>query len=182
MSGGVPTPQARTSVPDIGPSMSTATLHLLFFAVGAGLCLLVLESPLWLAIGLLLAIAGTLMPSLVPTWWLMLLLGLSQLGREPSVSDVAYYVLLAGVHLLHVLGSLTRLLPWDGRMQLVALAPSLRRFVFVQAVAQPVAAGALFAFVGAPGTVPGLSILAAAVLCVTAAVLTRGLRQIRARG
>lgn len=176
MSSGVPTTHARASVPDIGASMPTATLHLLFFAIGAGLCLLVLESPLWLAIGLLLAIAGTLVPNLIPTWWLMLVLGLSQLGREPSVSDLAYYVLLAGVHLLHVLGSLTRLLPWDGRMQVVALAPSLRRFVFVQAIAQPVAVGALFAFVGAPGTVPGLSILAAAVLGIVAAILARGMR------
>jgi len=177
MSGGVPTPHARASVPDLGPWMPTATLHLLFFAVGAGLCLLVLESPLWLAIGLLLAVAGTLVPHLVPTWWLMLLLGLSPLGHEPSANDVAYYLLLAGVHLLYVIGSLTRLLPWDGRMQVVALAPPLRRFVFVQAVAQPVAVGALFAFGGGPGTVPGMSILAAAVLGLVAAVLTRGLRQ-----
>lgn len=179
MTVGVATPQARTSVPDIGPSVPTAVLHLLFFVVGAGLCLLVLESPLWLVIGLLLAIAGTLVPHLVPTWWLLLVLGLSPLGREPSVSDVAYYVLLAGVHLLHVLGSLTRLLPWDGRMQVVVLAPSLRRFVFVQAGVQPVAVGALFVFSGESGTVPWLSILAAAVLVFVAAVLARGLRQAR---
>ncbi len=182
MSAGASTPHAHTSVPDIGPSVPTATLHLLIFAVGAGLCLLVLESPLWLAIGLLLAVAGTLVPNLVSRWWLLLVLGLSPLGREPAVSDLAFYALLAGVHLLHVLGSLTRLLPWDGRMQVVALAPSLRRFVVVQAVVQPVGAGALFAFSGRPGTVTWLSIVAAAVLGVTAALLTRALRQIRARG
>ena len=182
MSGGVPALQARTSVPDIGPSVPTATLHYLFFAAGAGLCLLVLDSPLWLAIGLLLAIAGTLVPNRVPTWWLMLLLGLSRLGREPSVIDAAYYVLIAGVHLLHVLGSLTRLLPWDGRMQVVVLAPSHRRFVLVQVVVQPVAFGALFAFGGDSWTITWLSIVAAAVLGIVAAVLFRGLRQSLARG
>ncbi len=182
MSGGVPARQARTSVPDIGPSMPTATLHFLFFAAGAGLCLLVLDSPLWLAIGLLLAIVGSLVPNRVPTWWLMLLLGLSQLGREPSVTDVAYYVLLAGVHLLHVLGSLTRLLPWDGRVQVRAVAPSLRRFVFVQAAVQPAAVGALFVFGGGHGTVAWLSIVAAAVLVVVVAVLARGTRQARVPG
>jgi hypothetical protein len=182
MTDGVPTPQARASVPDIGPSVPTATLHLLWFAVGAGLCLLVLESPLWLAIGLLLAITGMLVPHLVPTWWLMLLLGLSPLGRAPSVSDVTFSALLAGVHLLHVIGSLTRLLPWDGRMQVVALTPSLKRFVLVQAVVQPVAVAALFAFGGKSGTVPWLPILAAAVLGIAVAVLARGLRQVRVRG
>lgn len=182
MTSGVPTPQARASMPDIGPSVPTATLHLLFFVVGAGLCLLALESPLWLAIGLFIAIAGMLVPHLMPTWWLILLLGLSPLGREPSVSDVVFYLLLAGVHLLHVLGSLTRLLPWDGRMQVVALAPSLRRFVFVQAVVQPMAVAALFAFGGKSGTVPWLSILAAAVLGIVVTVLARGLRQVRVRG
>lgn len=179
MSGDTAALHARASEPNIGPSVPTAALHLLFLVVGAGLCLLVLESPLWLAIGLLLAIAGTLLPTLVPTWWLILLLGLSPLGREPSVSDVTFYVLLAGVHLLHVLSSLTRLLPWDGRMQVDALAPSLRRFVFVQAVVQPVAAGALFAFGGQSGTVSWLSILAAAVLAFVAAMLARRERQAR---
>lgn len=182
MSGGVAAPQARASVPDIGPSVPTAALHLLFLVMGIGLCLLVLESPLWLAIGLLLAIAGTLVPNLVPTWWLMLLLGLGQLGRGPSVTDVAYYVLLAGVHLLHVLGSVTRLLPWDGRVQLVALTPSLRRFVFVQAVAQPVAVGALFVFGGESGTVTWLPIVAAAMLGVVAAVIARAMRPALSRG
>jgi hypothetical protein len=164
------------SVPDIGPWMPTAILHLLGLGVAAGLCLLVLESPIWRAIGLLLAVVGMTFPSVVPGWWLLLVLGLSQLWRAPSVTDAVYYLLLAGVHLLHVLGSLTRMLPWNGRMQLIAFALPLRRFVLVQAVAQPVAAGALFAFGGGPGTVPGLSIFSAAVLGVTAVVLARGLR------
>ncbi len=182
MSGGLPTNRARASIPEINRWVPTATLHLVFLTVAAGLCLLVLESPIWLATGLLLAVAGTLVRNLVATWWLLLLLGLSQLWREPSATDFVYYLLLAGVHLLHVLGGLVRLLPWVGRMQVGALLHPLRRFVFVQVAAQSVAVGAMLAFGGGPGMVPGLSILAAAVLGMVAAVLARGLREAKARG
>lgn len=182
MNGGLPTSRARASVPEIGWWVPTATLRLLFLAVASGLCLLVLDSPFWTTIALTLAVAGTIAPNLVPTWWLVLLLGLSQLWREPSVTDFAYYALLAGVHLLHVLGGLARLLPWGGRLQVGALTLPLRRFVIVQAVAQPAAAGALFAFSGVRGTVAGLSIVAALMLAIVAVVFARGLRQSELRG
>jgi hypothetical protein len=167
------------SEPVIGAWVPTATLHLLFLAVAAGLSVLVLPAALWLAVGLALAVAGTFAPNRVPTWWLLLLLSASQLWRDPSATDIVYYLLLAGVHLLHVLGSLARLLPWSGRMQIAALAGPLKRFALVQMVVQPVALGALQAFGGEPGVVPWLSILAAAALSVVAAVLFRGMRTIR---
>jgi hypothetical protein len=165
------------SVPAIGQWVPTATLHVLFFAVAAGLCLLVLVSPFWIAVGLLLAAAVTLAPNRVPTWWLLLVLALSQLWREPSVTDLTFYLLLAGVHLLHVLGGLARLLPWMGRMQVGALVRPLQRFVLVQAVAQAGAVSTLLVFDGNPITVRGLSILAAGALGVVAAILLRQLRQ-----
>ena len=171
----------RGSAPAVGPGMSAATLHVMFLAVAAGLCLLVLERPVWLAVGLLLAAGGTLLPELVPKWWVLLMLGVGQLWREPSVTDVAFYLLLAGLHLLHVIGSLAQQLPWHARMQRVAFAQYLRRFVLVQVVAQAVAVGALFAFGGGRGTVTGLSIVAAAALGLMAAVLARGLRRARGR-
>jgi hypothetical protein len=112
----------------------------------------------------------------VPAWGLLLVLGLSQVSREPSVTDLTFYLLLAGVHLLHVLGGLARVLPWAGRMQVGALVQPIQRFVLVQAVAQPAAVGALLAFDGGPGTIPGLSIVAAATVGAIAAVLVRRLR------
>lgn len=173
MKSGGYTTRARASVPDIGPSIPTATVPLLFLTVAAALCLLVLTSPSFLAIGLLLAMLATVAPNQVPAWWLLLLLGLSQRLREPSATDVVYYLLLAGVHLLLVLSSLARLLPWTGRMQVRTFARPLRRYVLVQAVVQPVAAGALLAFGGGPGRVAGLSIVAAGMLCVVAVALGR---------
>lgn len=170
------TTRARASVPDIGPSLPTATVPLLFLAVAATLCLLVLTSPPLVAIGLLLALLGTVAPDHVPSWWVLLLLGLSQLWREPLATDVVYYVLLAGVHLLYVLSGLARLLPWNGRMQVGTIVRPLRRYVLVQAVVQPVAAGALLAFDREPGGVTGLSLVAALLLCVVVVVLGLGKR------
>lgn len=169
-SGGYTT-RARASVPDIGPSVPTATVPLLFLTIAAALCFLVLTSPSLVAIGLLLALLGTFAPSQVPSWWLLLLLGLSQLWRDSLATDVVFYLLLAGLHLLFVLNSLARLLPWNGRMQLGTFARPLRRYVFVQAVVQPVAAGALLAFGGGPGGVTGMSMVAALLLCVLAVAL-----------
>ncbi len=171
-SGGYVT-HARASVPDIGASLPTATVPLLFLTVAAALCLLVLTSPSLLAIGLLLAMLGTFAPNQVPAWWLLLLLGLSQIWRKPSATDVVYYLLLAGVHLLHVLSSIARVLPWNGRLQVRTIVRPLRRYVLVQAVVQPVAGGALLAFDRGPGGVTGLSILAAGILCTVAVVLGR---------
>lgn len=171
----------RASVPAIGPWVPTATVHLVFLAVAAGLCLLVLEPPFWLGFGLLLAVTGTFVPNLVPRWWVIIMLALSQFWREPSATDVAFYVLLAGVHLLHVIGSLSREMPWHGRMQTIAFVRPLQRFMLVQAVVQAVAVGVLLAFGASRGTVPGLSILAAALLGLVAVVLGRGLRDARGR-
>ena len=173
MRGGTRGSRPHASVPAIGPWVPTGTLRVIFFAVAAGLCVLVHAHPFWLVVGLLLAAGTTLAPDRVPAWWLLLLLALSQIWREPSVTDPTFYLLLAGVHLLHVLGGLARLLPWMGRLQLRALVSPLRRFVLVQTVSQAVAVGALLAFGGGPGSVTGLSILAAGALAIVAAVLAR---------
>lgn len=173
MSGGVAGRRPRASVPAIGLWMPTAALHLGFLLLAAALCLLVLPPPGWLTIGLLFAMAATLRSNLVPTWWLLLLLGLSQVWREPSATDPVFYVLLGGVHLLHVLGGLARVTPWNGRVQLRALTRPLRRFVIVQAVTQALAVGTLLVFDNEPVRIPGLSILAAMVLGLLAAVLAR---------
>ncbi len=172
----------RASVPAMGPWVPTATVHLVFLAVAVGLCLLVLDRPFWIGVGLLLAVAGTFIPHLVAKGWVIGMLALGQLWREPSATDVSFYLLLAGVHLLHVLGSLAGQIPWHGRMQTGAFVRPLQRFVLVQTVVQAVAVGALLAFGGGRGTVPGLSILSAALLGIVAAVLARALRHARGRG
>lgn len=181
MSGRAHVTRLRVAIPHIGPSLPTAALPLLFLSVAAALCLLVLSHPAFLALGLLLALLAVLAPSHVPSWWLLLLLGLSQFWREPSATDAVYYLLLAGLHLLHLLGSLARQLPWNGRIQVGVLAGPLRRYLLVQAVVQPVTASALVAFGSGPGGVAGLSLVAALLLCVLAVALGTGRRPADAR-
>ncbi len=174
MTGGVRATSG--SEPMFGSWVPTAVLHLLFLAVAAGLCLLVLPAPFWLAIGLALALAGTVAPNTLPTWWLLLLLGVSQYWRDQSAIDIVYYLLLAGLHFLHVLGNFARLVPWSGRLQLAAIVRPLTRFVLVQTVVQPLAFVALIVFGDTRGAIPWLPIVAATAIAFLAAVLYRGRR------
>lgn len=180
MIGGLHPTSLRGAVPSIGPSVPTAIVHVVFLAVATALCVLVLDAPFWRGIGLLLAIAGTFIPNLVPRWWVILVLGVCQFWREPSVTDPTFYLLLAGVHLLHIIDSLCRQMPWNARVQTAAFVRPLQRFVSVQLLVQAVAVGALMAFSERRGTVPGLSILSVALLGVVGVVLVRGLQ--RGRG
>jgi len=160
----------------MGRSVPVATLHVAHVIIAAVLCVLVLEGPLWRAVGLALLLAGAFAPGRISPWWLLLALAASQLRRTPSATDPTFYLLLAGVHLLHVLASLTRLLPWRGRLEVRALVGPLWRFAMVQMVSQAVAVGALLAFRGERGAWPGLPIVAAGLLAVVALALGRGVR------
>lgn len=176
---GSQTIRARASIPWIGSSIPTAALHLAYFAVAAGLCVLVIEDRFWLGAGLLLAALGTFMPNRVPKGCVILLLALRQFWRDPSATDVPFYLLLAGAHLLLVVASLAQQMPWYGRMQTRALVRPLRRFVIVQIVVQAAAVVALSSFGDRSASVPGLSIVAGAMIGVVAVVLARGLRDAR---
>jgi hypothetical protein len=173
------TTESRASVPAMGSSLPTAAVHLAHLVVAAPLCVIVLQNPFWIGIGLLLALATTFLPNIVPKPWLLLVLGVSQFWREPTATDVAFYLLLAGLHLLHILGSLTAQVPWRGRIQRAALLRPIRQFIAIQVVVQAVAVGALFTFDENVGTIPGLALLTAALLAVVALVLARGLYRAR---
>jgi hypothetical protein len=182
MRGDLLTARAPASEPALGRWVPTALVPLTFLAVAVGLCLLAFASPFWRGIGVLLSVASTLVPQVVSRWWLLLLLGMSQYFRAPSATDGVFYLLLAGVHLLQLLAGLAGMLPWHGRLQLSACVRPLQRYLLVQVVVQPVAAATLLAFGGGLGTVPGLSILTAALVAAVAAVFARGLRRGWARG
>ena len=172
--------RARGRTPKHGPWVPAALLHVTYVAVAAGLCLFVFASPWWRAIGFALVAGSALAPTRVPAWWLVLALGLGSLGRAPSAPTFEVHGLLAGLPLLQVLGSLSRQLPWDARLQPGALARPLRRGLFVQLALQPVAALVLRDFSAAAGTVRGAALVAAAALGVMAIVLAWRARRVRA--
>ena len=174
-------PPAQGTDPAIGRWIPTGVGPLAHLAVVAALALLVLDGPIWRSVVLLLACGRLLLPGLIAPWWLLLSFILSQLLREPAATDARLHLLLAGLPLLHLVGSLDSVLPRQGRLQLGALSQPIRRFVLVQALVHPVAAGALFLFDRQRGTMPGLSIVSAALLGVIALLLARPLAPSPAR-
>jgi hypothetical protein len=169
----------RLSEPTIGPYLPSAAVHLSFLALATTLCLMSLPS-LWLGVGLLLAVLGTFLPHRVSPWWLLLLLGLSQLGREPSMTDWRFFVLLAGIHLLHLLASAATMMPWRARTQVAALVRMVRGFAILQVPVQSIAVGILLLRPGGGGTIAGLSVVAAVSVSTVAAILALRARHERA--
>jgi hypothetical protein len=169
----------RGGAPTIGPYVPSAALHLCFFALGTTLCLLSLPS-FWRGAGLLLAVLGTVLPQRVSPWWLLLLLGLGQLGRDPSVTDWRFFVLLAGIHLLHLLASAATVMPWGARVQVAALAQSMRGFAMLQVLVQSIAVGVLQLRHIGDGNIAGLCVVAAALVSAVAAILALRVGQKRA--
>jgi hypothetical protein len=158
-----------------------ALLRGLQLAVAVLLCSVTLHGPLWLAMGWTLAVASTFAPNRVAGWWLLLLLGGSQFVRLPSATDPSFYALLAGIPMLHLLGRVSRLISWRGRIELLALARPLKRYVTLQGVLQPVSFSVMRASADSRGTVIGLTLLAALILSGIAALLYARLRVARGR-
>lgn len=164
--------------PDVGPSVPAAVLRAAAGAVAGALVAQTFAGPwsLPVAVGVLLALWPT--PAAVVA--LVLVIAGAQVLRPLAPVQPGFFVLLAGVHLLHVLTALARVLPWRARVQLVALARPLGRFALVQAGAQLVALVLLVAvpgprggLVGAP--LPVLGVVGGAVLLVLVLVLVRPL-------
>jgi len=82
-----------------------------------------------------LAVVGAIVPGTFTTWAAIVVLALAQLAAPLAVDGRANVLLLA-VHLLHVIGGLSLVLPTFGRIQLRAFAAPARRFLLLQVPAQ----------------------------------------------
>lgn len=88
-----------------------------------------------LALAIGLALAATMAPRYLLGWVLILVLALSQLARHAALTWQVL-VLLAGIHLLHVLSMLVLELPWRSWVQPSVLVAPLVRFVVIQVPTQ----------------------------------------------
>ncbi len=166
--------------PRIGGWVPGLAVHGLFVLVVIALCTALFSYGLWIAIvGILTAIA-VVWPRLLAPWALILLFGASVLWRTPSAGDWHFFVLLAGLHLLHVLGSQMLTVPWRSRLQVRSLGGVLFRFLAIQAPCQLVSWGTLLLFAphGLAPAAPlwariGAGVLAALALLALVIVLTR---------
>jgi hypothetical protein len=119
------TTRVAGSVPAVAPRVIVALI---------AVALEVIQLPFgpWLIVaGLLIALA-LVVPRLLTAWAFVLVVGLSMLFREPSVIDWHPYVLLAGVHLVHLYAAQAVVTPIRGRLQLRVLVRPLRSFLAIQ--------------------------------------------------
>ncbi|MCU1477892.1 MAG: hypothetical protein JWQ64_2585 [Subtercola sp.] len=171
--GSSPPPTRRGSLPDIGFRMPGGVVRILLAAVGVGLCLIGIPLGFWFVVGLTLTALALAAPPLLGAWGLIVLLALATLTRPETAFDVRFFVLLAGIHLLHVLGAQTLVLPLRAWAQVAVLRAPLLRFVVVQVPVQILAFVVLL--LAAPGgpsaTVPIAAVVGAMALGAVVLVL-----------
>jgi hypothetical protein len=173
-------------VPELGARIPGYATRVAFVAVAAPLCFDRYPTGFWLVVGLALTAGAVAAPRHLYAWALLLLLGASQLSRDPSPYDWHFFVLLAGLHLLHVLAASTLAYPWRSWVQLAAIRPPLRRYLAIQVPVQLVALLTLSLLAPSPDggahvTVPAVGIVgAAALVLITLRLIVPMLRE-RAR-
>lgn len=92
---------------------------------------------LWLGVTVVTAVAGAVLPRTMAAWIPIAAIGLTMLMSDAQPGRVA--LALFAVHLIHVVAGICWAIPWQSRVQLSVLWPSVRRFALVQLVVQPCA-------------------------------------------
>jgi hypothetical protein len=135
----------------------------------------------WLAAGIVLSVAVAWTPQHLFGWVLILFLAAGRLAHHPGLSW-QFLVLLAGLHLLHVLAMLTLELPWRSWVQLAVFIAPLRRFLAIQIPTQLLAVLALQFLAPSPRghrplTVAGFAVIGAVALAGVVLLLTSHRRE-----
>jgi hypothetical protein len=113
--------------------------------VGILLTLVVYGTSGWLVVGVIFSLLAALAPEYLLIWLVIVFLALGELDRPAGLSW-QLLVLIAGVHLLHLLGLLVLALPWRSWLQPRLFARPLLRFVAIQIPVQLLAVAALLLF------------------------------------
>jgi|SRR5579863_8972344 len=143
--------------------------------VGILLTLMVYGTSGWLAVGVLFGLLAAWAPEYLLSWVLIVVLAVGQLGR-PAGLTWQLLALIAGVHLLHLLGMLALALPWRSLLQPRVFERPLLRFLAIQIPVQVLAAVALLllapdAHGRRPLTVAAFTIVGAVALAILALLM-----------
>jgi len=153
-------PSAGARVPGFAPRVALVIVAALLSLVDFG-------PTGWVGVGVALGVLAAWAPRVMFGWVLILFLALGRLGHAAELSW-SVLVLLAGLHLLHVLAMLTLELPWRGWVQPDAFVAPLRRFVAIQVPVQVFAVLGLLVLAPAHGhrpfVVAGFAVVGAAAL------------------
>jgi hypothetical protein len=120
-----------SDMPAPGARLPGLSVRLALALLGILLTLDVFGTSGWLAVGLIFSLLAAAAPEYLFGWVVILFLGLGQLSR-PAGLTWQLLVLLAGIHLLHVLGALALAVPWRGWLQPRVFREPLLRFLSIQ--------------------------------------------------
>jgi hypothetical protein len=122
----------RVRVPGAVPGITVRLL--LVGAVWIGAVTLV-PFPLWQGIAVVAAVVAVVIPRTLAAWAAAACLPFGVLVTDPSPGRTALALLL--VHAIHILASLSLVLPMMSRLAPRVLRPTLLRFVVIQLLSQP---------------------------------------------
>lgn len=122
----------------------------------------------WQWVAVILAVVAAVFPQTFAAWGGIACIVIGMLVSEPDLGRAMLAVLV--VHAIHVLTSLTLVIPRGSRVVLAALRPTAARVVLVQAIAQSLTVVVMLGADGAGGSVPW-AVVVGAVAVVAAAVL-----------
>jgi len=147
-----------------------------FVIAGALLSLVVYGLSGWLVVGIVLSVAAAVAPQYLLGWGLILFLAAGQLAHRAALSW-RFMVLLAGLHLLHILGMWVLELPWRSWVQPGVFIAPLLRFIVTQIPIQLLAVLSLLLLAPhsnghRPLTVAGFAVIGAVALAGLALRLT----------
>ena len=166
---------ARPDLSHAGARVPGVAVRAVLAIAGVLLSLVVYELTLGLAVGIMLSVAAACSPRHLFGWVLILYLAAGRLTHHPGLSW-QFLVLLAGLHLLHVLAMMALELPWRSWVQLAVFVAPLRRFLVIQIPTQLLAVTALLLLAPSPHghrplTVAGFAVVGAVALAGLALLL-----------
>ncbi len=169
---GMPPP---SELPAAGARIPGAAVRIALVIVGVLLCLASYRLTGWLVVGIMLGVAAAWSPRSLLGWALILFLGAGLLAHHPGLGW-RFLVLLAGLHLLHVLAMLTLELPWRAWVQPATFVAPLSRFLVIQVPTQLLAVLTLLLLAPSghghrPLTVAGFGVIGAVALAGLALLL-----------
>lgn len=132
MRRGIRSFRVRGAVPGI-------TIRLLIVAIVWGGVLVLNPFLLWQAVAVIAALVAVVLPRSLAAWAAAGCLVFGVVLTEPAPERTALAVLL--VPAIHVLASLSLVIPISSRLALTVLGPSLARFLVIQLLAQPIVLG-----------------------------------------
>ncbi|MGN7949632.1 hypothetical protein ACTJKH_12870 [Microbacterium sp. 22215] len=160
--------RAPNDVLQTAPAVSWIAVRIVLIAVvSVGAFVL---NPLvgWQWVAVILAVVAAVFPQTFAAWGGVACIVIGMLVSEPDLGRAMLAVLV--VHAIHVLTSLTLVIPRGSRVVLAALRATAVRFVVLQAIAQSLTVVVMLGADGAGGSVPW-AVVAGAVAVVAAAVL-----------